>query len=190
MMLSFIMIFGMRIESYIWVLALETSKQAAELLKLKTRIKKLEKKCKPSISHHRAWLRRPTLDAFDDLDAELAHGMDYMETKEAVKKGRQSNETEELNLDADTKLIAEDKRSGEKGVSTVSTARPDIDTVRPDVHTTNAPVSTAGVTISTADPKVSAVEPRTPAITTSIFDDEDITLAQTLIKMKEEKSKE
>ncbi|GJU44671.1 hypothetical protein Tco_1201937 [Tanacetum coccineum] len=36
------------------VLALETSKdaQATEILKLKTRIKKLEKKCKPSISHH------------------------------------------------------------------------------------------------------------------------------------------
>ncbi|GJZ67756.1 hypothetical protein Tco_0630996 [Tanacetum coccineum] len=41
------------------VLALETAKdaQAAKILKLKTRIKKLEKKCKPSISHHRAWLK-------------------------------------------------------------------------------------------------------------------------------------
>ncbi|GKG05137.1 hypothetical protein Tco_0325223, partial [Tanacetum coccineum] len=37
---------------------------------------------------------RPTLDAFDDLDANLAHGMDYMDTKEAVNKGRQSKETE------------------------------------------------------------------------------------------------
>ncbi|GJY13912.1 hypothetical protein Tco_0383221, partial [Tanacetum coccineum] len=49
------------------VLALENSKdaQAAEILNLKTRIKKLEKKCKPSISHHRAWLRsvsRPEID--------------------------------------------------------------------------------------------------------------------------------
>ncbi|GJT40462.1 hypothetical protein Tco_0940327, partial [Tanacetum coccineum] len=193
------------------VLALETSKdaQAAEILKLKTRIKKLEKKCKPSISHHRAWLRSvsrlsrkkklgkkesvskqgrknakpgPTLDAFDDLDAELDHGMDYMETKEAVKKGRQSNETEELNLDADTKVITEDKGNGEKGVNTVSTARP-------EVNTASAPFSTAGVTNSTADPKVSVVEPRTPP-TTSIFNDEDITMAQTLIKMKEEKAKE
>ncbi|GKC10829.1 hypothetical protein Tco_1007611 [Tanacetum coccineum] len=201
------------------VLALETSKdaQATEILKLKTRIKKLEKKCRPSISHHRAWLRSvsrlsrkkklgkkesvfkqgrknaqpgPTLDAFDDLDIDLAHGMDYMETEEAVKEGRQSNETEELNLDADTEVIAKDKGSGEKGVSTVSTARPDIDTARPEVNFANAPVSTAGVTISTADPEVSAVEPRTPPTTTSIFDDEDITMAQTLIKMKKEKSKE
>ncbi|GJX66552.1 reverse transcriptase domain-containing protein [Tanacetum coccineum] len=67
---------------------------AKEILKLKTRIQKLEKKCKPSISHHRAWLKsvqrlsmkkrlgkkeyvskqgrknaksKPTLDAFDAL---------------------------------------------------------------------------------------------------------------------------
>ncbi|GJX96280.1 hypothetical protein Tco_0352078 [Tanacetum coccineum] len=41
------------------VLALETSKdaQAAEILKLKDQIKKLKRKCKPSISHHRAWLK-------------------------------------------------------------------------------------------------------------------------------------
>ncbi|GJW85166.1 putative ribonuclease H-like domain-containing protein [Tanacetum coccineum] len=41
------------------VLALETSKdtQAAKILKLNIRIKKLEKKCKPSISYHRAWLK-------------------------------------------------------------------------------------------------------------------------------------
>ncbi|GJS84231.1 hypothetical protein Tco_0750772 [Tanacetum coccineum] len=135
------------------VLALETSKdaQAVEILNLKTRIKKLEKKCKPNISHHIAWLRSvsrlsrkkklgkkesvskqgrkntksgPKLDdsTFDELNADLAHGMDYMETEEAVNEGRQSNETEELNLDA------EDKGSGEKGGSTVSTARPEVDT--------------------------------------------------------------
>ncbi|GKB82890.1 hypothetical protein Tco_0949785 [Tanacetum coccineum] len=42
-----------------------------------------------------------TLDAFDDLDAD---GRDYMETKDVVKEGRQSNETKELN-----------KGSGDKG---------------------------------------------------------------------------
>ncbi|GKC09331.1 hypothetical protein Tco_1000941, partial [Tanacetum coccineum] len=116
------------------VLALETSKdaQAAKILKLKTRSKKLEKKCKPNISHHRAWLKSvkrlsmkerlgkkepvskqgrknakpgPTLDAFDDLDADLAHGMDYMDTKEAVSEGRQSKETEELNVTHDTEVL-------------------------------------------------------------------------------------
>ncbi|GJS92826.1 hypothetical protein Tco_0799794 [Tanacetum coccineum] len=91
---------------------------------------------------------RPTLDAFDDLDADLAHGMEHMDTEEAVN---------------------------ERGGST---------TVRPER------VSTAGVTINTVDPKICVVEPRTPPITESIFDDEDVTMAQTLIKIKEEKSKE
>ncbi|GKA05150.1 hypothetical protein Tco_0684270 [Tanacetum coccineum] len=167
------------------VLDLQNAKdaQAAEILKLKTRIKKLEKKCKPSISHHRAWLRSVSR---------------LSRTKKLGKKeSRQSNETKELNLDVDTEVIAEDKGSGEKGGNTVSTARPEVDTARPDidtarpkVHITNAPVSTVGVTNSTSDPEVSAVEPRTPPTTTSIFDDEDITMAQTLIKMKEEKAKE
>ncbi|GKC56152.1 hypothetical protein Tco_1083750 [Tanacetum coccineum] len=101
----------------------------------------------------------PTLDAFDDLDADLAH---------VVKK-----EVAQL------VLLVE-----------VDAARLDIYTARPEVHTANAPVSAAGVTISTGDLEVSVVKPRTPPTTTSIFDDEDITMAQTLIKMKEEKLKE
>ncbi|GJZ50747.1 hypothetical protein Tco_0605262 [Tanacetum coccineum] len=179
------------------VLALEDSKdaQAAKIIKLKTIIKKLQKKSHPVISHHRTWLRsvsrlsmnrklerkefvskqgrknakpklEPTLDAFDDLDAD---GRDYIETGDVLKEGRKSNETEDFN-----------KGSGEKGGSTegpvsttipktVSTARPDVDAARQED---------------------SVVEPRTPPTTTSIFDDEDITMAQTLIKMKEEKAKE
>ncbi|GJT56862.1 putative ribonuclease H-like domain-containing protein [Tanacetum coccineum] len=180
------------------VLALETSKdaQAAKILKLKDQIKKLKRKCKPSISHQ-LWMPvmilkkrlgrkesvskhgrknakpQPTLDAFDDLDAD---GRDYIETDDVVKEGRQSNETEELN-----------KGSGEKGGSTeelvsnvvpktVSTARPELSTARPYVDA--------------ARQEDSAVEPKTPPTTTSIFDDEDITMAQTLIKMKKEKAKE
>ncbi|GJU17574.1 putative ribonuclease H-like domain-containing protein [Tanacetum coccineum] len=184
------------------VLALETSKdaQAAEIFKLKDQIKTLKRKCKPSISHHKAWLKsikrlsmkkrlgrkesvskqgrknakpESTLDALDDLDAD---GRDYMEIDDVVKEGRQSNETKELN-----------KGSSEKGGSTkelvsiampktVSTARPELSTARPDVDATRQ--------------EDSVVEPRTPPTTTSIFDDKDIIMAQTLIKMKEEKAKE
>nr|GEW11162.1 hypothetical protein [Tanacetum cinerariifolium] len=185
------------------VLALETVKdaQAKEILTLKARIKKLKKRCTLSISHHRAWLRsvaklskmkklgqmesiskqgrksakpRPKLEDSAGLDVD---GVEYIETEEVVDEGMTSNKTEELNLDADTKIIVEDKGSDEKRESTISTARPKR-------------VSTAGVTISTADPEVSAVEPKTPPTTTSICDDKDITMAQTLIKMKEEKAKE
>ncbi|GJZ60452.1 ribonuclease H-like domain-containing protein [Tanacetum coccineum] len=83
------------------------------------------------------------------------HGIEYMETEEAVDEGRQSGETEEVKLTDDTEVV-EDKSS-------------DIDADRQED---------------------SVVEPRTTPTTTSIFDDEDITMAQTLIKMKEEKAKE
>ncbi|GJW91611.1 hypothetical protein Tco_0169164 [Tanacetum coccineum] len=60
-----------------------------------------------------------------------------------------------------------------------------VDAAITGVSTTSAPVTTAGVAIST-------VEPRTPPTTTTVFNDEDVTIAmaQTLIKMKEEKAKE
>nr|GFA88327.1 hypothetical protein [Tanacetum cinerariifolium] len=144
--------------------------QAAEIIASKARIKKLEKRCKPSISHHRAWLKsvqrlsmkkrfgkkesvskqgrkkdKPTLDnsILDDLNAD--HGM---ETEEPMNQGRLSEENEEL----------------------ISTARPGDSTVRPDIGTTDQIVP--------------------PPTTRRIFDDEDITMAETLIKMKEEKAKE
>ncbi|GJY41773.1 hypothetical protein Tco_0429043 [Tanacetum coccineum] len=101
-----------------------------------------------------------------------------METEEAVDKGRQSGETEEVKLTDDTEVV-EDKSSGDKGGNAkelVSTARPEVSTARPD--------------IDVARQENSVVEPRTPPITISIFDDEDITMAQTLIKIKEEKAKE
>ncbi|GJZ66167.1 hypothetical protein Tco_0622863 [Tanacetum coccineum] len=56
-----------------------------------------------------------TLDdstVFDDQDAD--HGMEYMETEEAVDEGRQSGETEEVKLTDDTEVV-EDKGSGDKG---------------------------------------------------------------------------
>ncbi|GJZ07970.1 hypothetical protein Tco_0542253 [Tanacetum coccineum] len=150
-------------------LALETSKdaQATKILKLKSRIKKLEKKSKPSISHHRAWLRSvsslsmkkkfgkkesvskqgrknakpgPTLDdsAFDDLDADLAHGMDYMETEEAVNEGRQSKEAEELNVTHNTEVLKK-RGSNEEPVNVVGNIG--VSTVVPEVSTIN--ISTA-----------------------------------------------
>ncbi|GKC12739.1 hypothetical protein Tco_1009521, partial [Tanacetum coccineum] len=140
------------------VLTLETTKnaQAAEILKLNKRIKNLKQKSKPVISHHRAWLRsmqrlsmkkrfgkkesvskqgrkkakpESTLDdstVFDDLDVD--HGIDYMETEEAIGEGKESDETEEVKLTADTKKVVKDKKSGEKGGSSeelVSTAFPE-----------------------------------------------------------------
>ncbi|GKC84062.1 uncharacterized mitochondrial protein-like protein [Tanacetum coccineum] len=60
-----------------------------------------------------------------------------------------------------------------------------VDAATTRVSTASALVTTAGVAISTSNP-------RTPPTTTTVFDDEDVTIAmaQTLIKMKKEKAKE
>ncbi|GJX23416.1 hypothetical protein Tco_0227861 [Tanacetum coccineum] len=60
-----------------------------------------------------------------------------------------------------------------------------VDATTTGVSTVIAPVTTAGVAISIN-------EPRTPPTTTTVFDDEDVTMAMahTLINMKEEKAKE
>nr|GEW75231.1 retrovirus-related Pol polyprotein from transposon TNT 1-94 [Tanacetum cinerariifolium] len=159
------------------VLALETvnDAQAKEILTLKARIKKLEKRCKPSISHHIAWLRSvsllskkkklskrksvskqgrknaksgPTKDGSDKLDAKLDEDMEYIDTEEALNEERQS---------------------------TVNTARPDVSTARPDDDIARQELSTAG--------------PTTTPTTTIIFDDKKMTLADTLIKLKDGKAK-
>nr|GEU34719.1 hypothetical protein [Tanacetum cinerariifolium] len=63
------------------------------------------------------------------------------------------------------KVIVKDKGNGEIGGSTAKT-------------------------ISAARPEVSTVEPKTPPTTTTLFDDEDVTIVDTLVKMKSQKAKE
>ncbi|GJR83106.1 putative ribonuclease H-like domain-containing protein [Tanacetum coccineum] len=124
------------------VLDLEKEKdaQAMKILKLKQRVKKLERKRKSSISHPRRRIYRQVESFDDDLDE--------------VDASKQERERE-----------------------TVPTATTRVSAV-------SALVTTIGVAISTA-------EPRTPPTTAATaFIDEDLTNAQTLIKMKEEKAKE
>nr|GEV05554.1 hypothetical protein [Tanacetum cinerariifolium] len=109
---------------------------------------------------------------FQDINDLVDEGMNFV-LDEVVDK------TEEFNLDADTEVIVEDKGSGEKEGSTletVSTTRPNISTARPD--------------ISAARPEVSTAEPINPLTTTTFFDDEDVTISDTLVKMKNQKAKE
>nr|GEV32896.1 hypothetical protein [Tanacetum cinerariifolium] len=92
---------------------------------------------------------------FQDIDDLVDKGMNF-----------------DLDKDADTEMIVEDKGNGEKGGSTtktISTARPDISAARPEVKT---------------------VKQKTPPTTTILFDDEDVTIADTLVKMKNHIAKE
>ncbi|GJU59537.1 hypothetical protein Tco_1237303 [Tanacetum coccineum] len=116
----------------------EKDAQAMEILKLKKRVKKLERKRKSSISHPRRRIYRQVESSDDDLDEE-----------DASKWGRKSGSTADQ----------------------VSTARPEV--------------SAASVPVN-----VSAATPSTPPTTTTIFGDEDLTIAQTLVKMRSEKAKE
>ncbi|GJR87859.1 hypothetical protein Tco_0211870 [Tanacetum coccineum] len=70
----------------------------------------------------------------------------------------------------------------DEDLDAVSTAKMEVNTAEP-ITTASAPINTAGVSVSTA-------EPSTPlTTTTTIIEDEDLTIAQTLMKMKSEKSK-
>ncbi|GJT66279.1 putative reverse transcriptase domain-containing protein [Tanacetum coccineum] len=68
----------------------------------------------------------------------------------------------------------------------------DIEDVKGDtVHTATTGVSAVSAPFTTAGVAISTAEPRTPPTTTATaFIDEDLTIAQTLIKMKKEKAKE
>ncbi|GKF06834.1 hypothetical protein Tco_0037502 [Tanacetum coccineum] len=119
------------------VLALESIKdvQATEICALKSRIKKLEKKCKPIISHYRAWLKSVKRLSMKKRFGKKESWLEYIETKEAVDEGRQSGEPKEVKLTDDTEVV-KDKSSGDKrgnAEEVVSTARPEVSTARPDI---------------------------------------------------------
>ncbi|GJW25141.1 hypothetical protein Tco_0038952 [Tanacetum coccineum] len=148
------------------VLDLEKEKdaQAVEILKLKQRVKKLERKRKSSISHLRRRIYRQVESFDDDLDEE-----------DASKQGRESDKTKSMFQDSDFDVLDDDMEDVER--ETVYTATTGVSVV-------SAPVTTAGVAISTAEPRTP------PTIAATAFIDEDLTIAQTLVKIKEEKAKE
>ncbi|GKD95902.1 hypothetical protein Tco_1379799, partial [Tanacetum coccineum] len=59
-----------------------------------------------------------------------------------------------------------------------------VPTADMEVNTASAPVTTAGISVTTAEPSTPP-----PTTTTTVIEDEDFTIAQTLMKMKSEKSK-
>ncbi|GJR30404.1 hypothetical protein Tco_1106636 [Tanacetum coccineum] len=148
------------------VLDLEKEKdaQAVDILKLKQRVKKLERKRKSSISHPRRRIYRQVESFDDDLDEE-----------EASKQGRESDKTKSMFQDSDFDVLDDDMEDIEGET----------------VHTTTTRVSTISVPVTTVGVAISTVEPRTPPTTiATAFMDKDLTIAQTLIKIKEEKAKE
>ncbi|GKF25251.1 hypothetical protein Tco_0081145, partial [Tanacetum coccineum] len=145
----------------------EDSDQAKEIKHLKAQIKKLKKKAKPVITHHRAWMKSVSLkqrlagkkslkkqwmqkESLDDV-------IDNIETVDAQDKGRTRY------------VVHEEKERGKNGVSTEdalgtdkdkdSTDRPDEGTDRPEVGTDRPEVSTDKLKVSTDKEKDSTDRP-------------------------------
>ncbi|GJU61247.1 hypothetical protein Tco_1243082 [Tanacetum coccineum] len=149
---------------------LETTKtaQAKEISSLKKRVKNLERKRKSKT------LGMNLFKIESDFDDE---GFD-VDMDEVFK---------DVEGDAEQVISA--------AVDEVSTGDA-VNTAGTEVYTASAPVTTAGVSVSTAEPittasvNINTAEPITPPTTiTTIFEDEDLTIAQTLVKMRSEKSK-
>ncbi|GKC94881.1 hypothetical protein Tco_1160323 [Tanacetum coccineum] len=109
------------------------------------------------------------------------------DSEDAPKQGRN-----EIDQDEGISWFQEDLETQGRyghviGVNTASTsittASINITIVEP-VTTASAPITTAGVSVSTAEPST------LPPTTITVIEDEDLTIAQTLMKIRSEKSKE
>nr|GEU81528.1 hypothetical protein [Tanacetum cinerariifolium] len=91
--------------------------------------------------------------------------------RKVSKQGRKNLKSQQMFQDSDDvldedveiEMVVEDKGNGEKGGSTAET-------------------------VSTARPKVSTAEPNTPPTTATLFDDEDVTIADTLTERERQKA--
>ncbi|GKE18623.1 hypothetical protein Tco_1426200, partial [Tanacetum coccineum] len=157
------------------VLDLEKEKdaQAVEILKLKNRIKKLERKAKSSILPPKRRLYKQ-VDSFDDSLGE----------ENVSKHGRNdSNKTEEFNLS--------DKGSGGTEVFDDTTAAEKDDNATEPVSTAGDAVTAASVIpdINTAGPlNVSAAGPST-STAGDIFEDEIMTTTDILVAIRSTRSR-
>ncbi|GJW93809.1 hypothetical protein Tco_0173481 [Tanacetum coccineum] len=162
------------------VLALENIKTALdlEITNLKKRVKKLEKKKKSRTLQLKRRLFKVRIESF----AEKSFG----DQEDPSKHWRN-----EIDQDEEISWFQEDgETQGRYGhdieINTASTSITissiNITTAKP-VTFASAPITTAGVSVSTA-------EPSTPPTTTTLIEDEDLTITQTLIKMRSVKLKE
>ncbi|GKD00191.1 hypothetical protein Tco_1170465 [Tanacetum coccineum] len=149
------------------VLALEQSKTAQDLVinKLQMKVKRLEQALRA---------RTPWMKLFK-IGTSMRKSLDKENvSKQGRKLKKRPTVFEERDFDdfddnvkGDTVKIADEVNTATTGVSTA-----------------NTPVTTIGVAISTAEPRTP------PTTTTTAFEDEDLTIAQTLVKMRSEKAKE
>ncbi|GJW37662.1 hypothetical protein Tco_0060582 [Tanacetum coccineum] len=153
--------------------------QAKEIQQLKAQIKKLKKKAKPVITHHRAWMKsgrkpakvEPTVHkdkVFDELNDDE---FDNMETEDAQEIGRTRYVVHKEKERKEKEVSTEDALSIEKEKD--STDKEKDSTDRPDEGTV---YQTEGRTAT----------PTTPTPTPTTFRDDE-TIAQVLLNMSQAK---
>ncbi|GJV13388.1 hypothetical protein Tco_1354929 [Tanacetum coccineum] len=142
------------------VLALENIKTTRDL-KI-TNINKRVKKLEKKIKSRTSQLKRRLFKGRNEIDQE--EGISWFQ-EDVETRGRYGHDTE---------------------INTASTL---ITTVSINI-TTIEPVITASALVATACVSDSTVEPSTPPTTTTFIEDEDLIIAQTLMKMRSVKSKE
>ncbi|GKE01851.1 hypothetical protein Tco_1389834 [Tanacetum coccineum] len=159
------------------VLALETSKTAQDLVikKLKKKVKRLEKKQR---------VKTPGMKLFK-IGTSRRKSLD----KENVSKQGRNLKTgpmfEEGDFDDDFDDIHDMVNEAMENVKgDIVNAGGAVTTATTGVSAASASVTTVGVSISTAEPRTP------PTTTTTAFKDEDLTIAQTLVKMRSQKDKE
>ncbi|GKB56015.1 putative ribonuclease H-like domain-containing protein [Tanacetum coccineum] len=181
------------------VLDLETKKtaQAKEIANLKKRVKKLERKRKSRTLGMNLFkigtFRRRSLGEED-----------ASKQGRNLKQGKQKSIFEESDFDdegfdADIDEVFKDVEGDAEQVISAATDEVStgdvVNTAGTEFNTASAPVTIAGISVSIVEPittaseVVTTAEPCTPPTTTTVIKDEDLTIAQTLMKMKSEKSK-
>ncbi|GKA89274.1 hypothetical protein Tco_0811086 [Tanacetum coccineum] len=182
-------------------LCTQVTDQANAIKHLKAQIKKLKKKAKPVITHHRAWMKsgrksakaEPSVHkhpAFNKLDDDE---IDYIETKDAQDVGRTRYVVHEEKESAEKEVSTEDALNTDK--KKVSTDKEEVSTDRPDEGTDKQKVSTDKEEVSTDRPDEGTVDqtegrsatPTTPTPTPTIFGDDE-TIAQVLLNMSQAKA--
>ncbi|GJT09073.1 hypothetical protein Tco_0843535 [Tanacetum coccineum] len=149
---------------------MEVTDLAKEIKHLKAQIKKLKKKAKPVITHHKAWMTSIRFCDIDDVDVNDA--IDYMETDAYMQKG--------VSTEDQVSTIKPDEGTDKPKVST---DKPEVSTAKPK----EVEVSTDKLDEGTAEPKDGTSDEST-APTTVFRDDE--TIAEFLVSMSQNKAKQ
>ncbi|GJV16168.1 hypothetical protein Tco_1361491 [Tanacetum coccineum] len=168
--------------------------QAKVIKELKAQIKKLKKKARPVITHHKAWMKSVSMKT--RLAGKKSMQKKWMQKESVSKQGRKTAKSKPTahkdqafddldDFDAMDYMETGDAHN-EKGViieDQVSTVKPDEGTDKPKVSTDKIDEGTAELKNGNSD------ENATPTATPTVFGDDE-TIAEFLVSMSQNKAKQ